>query len=93
MLYKDKVQIIKSQVNFGMNYKALDFIKDQLALSVTHPDYEDYIKSYPEIAKYINNILIMYRKQISGFPISEEIRRLRIVKIYNTRSNKQLQLF
>ena len=69
MNYSAKIEYLKIYVNTGLNFKAKDFINNEFLLTQKNNDYDKTVKELPEVTKYINNLLIMYRKQ---FPKSDK---------------------
>lgn len=89
MLYSKKIEYLKNYVNFGMNYKAKEFVMNEWILSQRNDEYDTTVSKCQDVIKYIDNLIIMYRKQ---FPkMSNDIQKE--ISILGTNKIKRIKAF
>lgn len=88
MLYSKKIEYLKNYVNFGMNYKAKEFVMNEWILSQKNDEYDSTVSKCQDVTKYIDNLILMYRKQFPKIckDIQKDISILGTIKIKRIKS-------
>lgn len=92
MTYTKKLLNLRTFVNFGLNKKAANFVLYWYCESLKD-DFEVKVKQDPDTMRYIDNLLLHYRRQLplTDRELQGELRKMQITR--KERAQKQFSLF